>query len=1111
MALNSITPKVGELVRASVVAGDREWWYNRRVDENGDPLSEDGYGSVEAGSDLEIVPDPTPDEASTDVALLIGTFRWQTGPDRLLIRRADPSPPDERGFNHWLSGGTVTGDDRVGRDTAVSDLDADTPARTLSLYFWFTDVPSEIEIPLVDNLDADVGTGHHFMNVDIPAAVRSSFDTVDSGESFNVVLALRSALLKPVGGGHLSAGRFAGQAGALVPSDPDIRNDLIRHQTKAEAVWLARATFREPGLSDQVRYWGSRALTLGGIDYRDLFFRRALSGAGGGGGAGLSFGRLHIPRAGGLASVASTSLLLSDLEGESDVGNEYVLFNDEVIFWVVFIDGTERPEDRIEITRGVVHRSRVRDDGTWALTVKDDSRRLLIGFPTFTVDPLTFPRSTAHGRPYPFVFGRMDTSPASGEGRSSYLAPCLVTDSLGGPDVAPALHEVARLGRLWEWNGGGGILAEVLNTSADPETGIITLDGPLRRVTLRGRRARPDLNDLADDWPRVTDNDLASFASLTAGQSVAVYLGGISRLGTMTAIRVAVDCLEGDITVTVRDGDTERATLEGGRGTTTVPLELDDWSSWDLALLNVQVAGRTDADIADIRVEVSFDSFAAADQDPELWAEVQGYVDRVSNYADGNVVVRDGDLLRNPVHQIAAILRDRRLIAAQSQRLVRGWQEAAAARDDWLFDFHLDGQHDADWIDGFLQQAGLAMFPEAGGFSITALDEKKVPTRFFHGDFHMVERELAPASRSHGFQVTPVDPSQIINEIHLRYARHGPTGEYRRTFTLSGHHRLTGLCSVSAAGVLTDAAADFRNVGAGETAYVEGAGDLRVVRVLTATTVEVVNPLGGAVFAVAAGTRYYMGPNLDSILKVSQLSFQTTNALGEQQEGFAEAGGLTSDLIQNPATARRFCEFIRQWFAFPRDRVRFFLPWLGVNLRPGDVCMLEHYRLQAKRRPVMLGDTAQAVAATHPTLTVSVTSVDAVRVDDWLMVQDAAGRPEVWLVTAVDYGGDTITVERAQMDTQPVALATGSPLFRLTVRWLVTDVLPMSPGDGVQEVQAVQMPNVYFPVGRVVSDGYPEFSAATAEQRNTSGWATLFNGRVAELDPDSELSHVGPG
>jgi len=46
-------------------------------------------------------------------------------------------------------------------------------------------------------------------------------------------------------------------------------------------------------------------------------------------------------------------------------------------------------------------------------------------------------------------------------------------------------------------------------------------------------------------------------------------------------------------------------------------------------------------------------------------------------------------------------------------------------------------------------------------------------------------------------------------------------------------------------------------------------------------------------------------------------------------------------------------------------------------------------------------------------------------------------------------------------------------------------------------------------VGTVVSPGYPDYDAATDEQRVASGWGTLPNGRVNELDPDSAISYVG--
>ena len=191
LTLNSIPAQNGELVRALITTGTGEWWYNNRI---GDSSL---HGSFTG--DLLIADDPTPGETTTDVELLIGTLRWfgSSGTsDQFLIRRHDPSPPPELGFNSWLTQGAVTGDDRVRRgSTTFAD---DDPAELYSAFFQFTPTGDHIELELRDILGSSIGTGHHFMNLRIPSEHHAAFDGVGANQPINFVIALRTSYLSPV-------------------------------------------------------------------------------------------------------------------------------------------------------------------------------------------------------------------------------------------------------------------------------------------------------------------------------------------------------------------------------------------------------------------------------------------------------------------------------------------------------------------------------------------------------------------------------------------------------------------------------------------------------------------------------------------------------------------------------------------------------------------------------------------------------------------------------------------------------------------------------------------------------------------------------------------------
>ena len=68
----------------------------------------------------------------------------------------------------------------------------------------------------------------------------------------------------------------------------------------------------------------------------------------------------------------------------------------------------------------------------------------------------------------------------------------------------------------------------------------------------------------------------------------------------------------------------------------------------------------------------------------------------------------------------------------------------------------------------------------------------------------------------------------------------------------------------------------------------------------------------------------------------------------------------------------------------------------------------------------------------------------------------------------------------------------------------------MAPTMPYMLVECEQVPPSYFPIGIIAAAGYPEWSAATAEQQAESGWLTLRNGRVVDEESDSNISYIGP-
>jgi len=69
-------------------------------------------------------------------------------------------------------------------------------------------------------------------------------------------------------------------------------------------------------------------------------------------------------------------------------------------------------------------------------------------------------------------------------------------------------------------------------------------------------------------------------------------------------------------------------------------------------------------------------------------------------------------------------------------------------------------------------------------------------------------------------------------------------------------------------------------------------------------------------------------------------------------------------------------------------------------------------------------------------------------------------------------------------------------------------VQPFSPSRPIIKVSVEEMPPSYFPVG-ICSDETDTYSDVTPAEQMASGWASLRDGRIVELDPDSATSYCG--
>lgn len=851
-------------------------------------------------------------------------------------------------------------------------------------------------------------------------------------------------------------------------------------------VWLITATFDSPGQTTLTRRIGSRAFTLGGNDYLDQLIDN-----------GIRLGEVSLKSRGGLASVAGCQLSFADLSGASIVGDTYVLEGDEVIVHCL-LDGMGAVEaDRVEVYRGVVERYNLAQN-RWTVSLRDDSTRLLRPMPREQLTPDVWPLALNPGETVPLHFG-------------SHLAPLVVTDAFAGPELY-AGRRFSRIRDVYQWYEQPKLLARCPGAEAQDD-GTITFSSPARVVTLRPFRDKIN-NDIAD-WINVTDGNPDTTVTVMPGQTLSGFFPTAGDLGFMTSLRVISEGV-GPYVLRTFDDDVVTSFRETGRDTITLNMVLDTWRDWETGLMNFEITTEEAGGITiqDVRLEISFDDFADTSGD-RFFADLDGYADQAANYQDGAVISAAGLVLYNPVRQLRAIMRDTDALGMESSLLVSGFDNAEASRDGWRFDFSMERSDSASFLNEFLFQAGLAMFPKEQGFALAALDETREPQMFFSGDWHSpADNALQPlADRwQSDLTVEPTTIDEVINEFQLRYGWNPASQRFTKVRTASGAHRLTGMATVTrqmdGSGLMTDSSGDFVNddVVAGERVWIVGDSDYTVVSVQDAQNL-VVRPIDGGEAVTQPALEYFLGPNLDGRMKASQLAFRAVRALGRQQTTFTDQGGYESRLIQDDQTAGFLLDYVARWFSTQRYRLRKTLSWIALPLEAGDVFLYDDPGLPASVQPVMIGNLAADAAAGDTTWTVDDASLW--RDDDYVLIRSGTREPEVARVADLDFAANTLTVTRGILGTRTLAHSDGDTLYRMQTRWLCTAARPMQPGSAVVPIRAEQTPYQYRPIGRVTADGFPDYSGATPAQRLQSGWATFRSGRVDPADEDSELSHVG--
>ena len=869
-------------------------------------------------------------------------------------------------------------------------------------------------------------------------------------------------------------------------------NDWVR------LIWLAEIDGDAPGVPATTIRIGSRQYTLGADTYDDKLTPRGLE---------IGWSRLQV--GGGLAQVGKAALQIDNLEKESQQVDTYFFENDEVRLYCVFATGSETAADKIEVARLVVENYPF-DPNVWDLALIDGSDKDFRAIPAENVnlrDHLYAPRD-AVGKVLPVVLGALNVGPFDGVGGDPILAPCRCVNKFTFQFTAGLQKKTG--GAPYQYYQHAKRVGKVINYTQSG--GYLTITDAVREMCIAPVLPR-GTNDVAD-WFKVGDGDHTVGAAIVLNDNLDLDLGGVPKLGTLTAISLEIKASGGSYNYDVQYNGVSKVS-GSATGDKSVGLTASDHTDdWAFERYHVEIDGTANATINEAYLKLTYDDQLTVDrQSLAIFQAVTGMDDQTAYYnADGAsnplITAAAGTALENPAHLIEAVFRAKKLMDLSTDLVdLTALDQAVTDRTGWKFATSLDKAVDIRWLNTFGFEAGLHLFKSfEGKWKVVAQTKTRVPAHTFLDTLNIAVTNPADAPSvwdyDLGWSRTP--NRDLINEVVLRYGKDRATGEYTKIKIASGKHRVNGACSVDAATkILTDGSATFQTDGVpvDDGVYVEGDQDYLVDAVNSETQLLLKHPTGGSIIASPAATNYYVGPHLDGRMKRSQLRYKTENPLGKESTE-TEEGGYTSDLIVDDDTADNVIDHIADWRSQRRLVAEFATFWNAIDVELGDACFLDHPWLPTSKRPIEKGTLSSGLSDSATTL--SSANSGLLRTNDFVLIDK-----EVIKITA--YSAATIT--RGQCNTQAAAHNSGAKIYLLNrVQWEITGIKPEVALEGARmfRLEAQEMPPSYKPTGRVVVAGYDDYSTADATERTLAGWITRPSGRVQEEDEYSNISYVGP-
>lgn len=806
-------------------------------------------------------------------------------------------------------------------------------------------------------------------------------------------------------------------------------------------VWMFDIDADRLGGDPTTLRWATRSITIGNFTYSGDVLAQDNPVA-------IRYGNLRI-RGGHAVPPSATIRCVNAERLQAVLAGLYDLENDPCRIYLYF-DGIAGAglADRILLFSGVIDDYDATQEFL-TLSLVSDTFRLLRSFPIDRVTPATHPFAPlrSYGQPLPLVVGRLfSAGPYDGTGERFAIARCLCVDKFTARFLASS--DITQQGAVYQlYSSGPSRLVSQIPSSAIREKGDGSFEVTAQTRHLRRPPMRAAQDNEVANWVRVADWRDDTFVTMGQNDLLSLFMGGSTRLGTLTGLRLWLD-LTGVVTASTQGAtqnlvSTSLQTPQGG-GLRSADLSITGWEdAWGFEQINVRIQAVGAVQIRRVWLEATFNHDGI--DDIEQWT-----IGRAVAGLANTSVLANGQTLTNPADIIEGLLLRQEVPTDRINRASFG--EAEQARQGWQFGVLIDRPRQPNWFSEVSVQAGYDLYADnEGRFALSAQSNRQDPVGVFLQDEHFLFDE---ETLRHDLSISTTPMAQLLNEGVVQYGFDTMQNRYAGIAVQSGHYR-TG--NPNAQGAVATQGDGYRFTDATVASFVAlgiqvgdylwtagGSGSVLSVVGVTPSALSV-RPAQGTAAVVETGiSAWYCGPNLSAAVLRSQLRYKLTRDYAAARGDFTATDGYEATLIQDDFTAEALADHLVRWHADRRYQVEISTDWSGCHLQLGDHVVLDTNWLPDAKRPQPIDAAAQATFA-DATVTISSQAVRAGTLygdgtaGDLILV----GR-EVCRVTSV---GAHVTARRAVLGRKIYPTGQRSvALSRVHVLWRIMAAEVAAPG-----------------------------------------------------------------